>query len=236
MFPSQLYNSVGQITNTLIYSSNWWEAGGATGCVAAYAAKGAASYAASKVNLVSPGTYDLTEVSTGASPSWSAARGWYTWIGKVFDTGIYPGIGTWTVICSVANCTNPPPVFSAVFGATGIVLGVRKYLLFAIQTNYGGAGPRYYAPNGTTVLEPFISSSAVYAIAGQTAYKNGVLATALMGTPTMADLSLKIGAYQEPDSSNCLGRFYADICAFAVYNTTLSAAQVAAVSAAMAAI
>lgn len=235
MFPSQLYNSVGQITNTLIYSSNWWEAGGATGCVAAYAAKGAASYEASKVNLVSPGTYDLTEVSTGASPSWSAAWGWHTLIGKVFDTGIFPEIGTWTVICSVANCANPPPLFSAVFGATGGVTGDAKFLLFALQTYHGGAGPRYYAPYGTTVLEPFISSSAVYAIAGQTAYKNGVFATALTGTPTMANLSLIIGAYQEPNSEYYY-RFYANICALSVYNTTLSAAQVAAVSAAMAAI
>ena len=235
MFPSQLYNGVGQLTNTLIYSSNWWEAGGATGCLAAYKSKGAASYAASKVNLVSPGTYDLTEVSTGESPSWSAARGWHTWIGKVFDTGIFPGIGTWTVICSVANCTNPPPVFSAVFGATGGDTNYPKFLILAIQTYHGGTGPRYYAPIGTTVLEPFISSSAVYAIAGQTAYKNGVFATALVGTPTMANLSLKIGAYQE--LSKFYGyRFYADICALSVYNTTLSAAQVAAVSAAMAAI
>jgi len=216
-------------------AESWWQAGGTTGAVAAYLAKGAASYAASKVNLVSPGTYDLTEVSTGASPSWSAARGWHTWTGKVFDTGIFPGIGTWTAICSVANCTNPPPEFSAVFGATGGVTGSGKYLIFAIQTYHVGAGPRYYAPNGTTVLEPFISSSAVYAIAGQTAYKNGVPATALTGTPTMANLSLKIGAHQEPDN-NYYYRFYADICALSVYNTTLSAAQVAAVSAAMAAL
>lgn len=235
MFPSQLYNGVGQITNTLIYSSNWWEAGGAAGAVAAYLAKGATSYAASKVNLVSPGTYDLTEVSTGASPSWSAARGWYAWTGKVFDTGIFPGMGTWTAICSVANCTNPPPQFAVMFGATGVVNGGRLYLFAALQTYYVGTGPRYCAPNAKTVLESPVSSSAVYAIAGQTAYKNGVFATALGGTPTTASISLKIGAYQELDGRYYY-RFYADICALSVYNTTLSAAQVAAVSAAMAAL
>ena len=235
MFPSQLYNGVGQITNTLIYSSNWWEAGGATGCVAAYAAKGAASYTASKINLANPGTYDLVEVGTGTDVSWSAARGWYAWTGKVFDTGIFPGMGTWTAICSVANCTNPPPEFVVMFGATGVVNGGRQYLYVALQTHYVGAGPRYCAPNATTVLESPVSSSAVYAIAGQTAYKNGVFATALVGTPTTASISLKIGAYQELNG-HYYYRFYADIYALSVYNTTLSAAQVAAVSAAMAAL
>lgn len=51
-------------------AESWWQAGGTTGAVAAYLAKGAASYAASKVNLVSPGTYDLTDGAT--FPGWVA--------------------------------------------------------------------------------------------------------------------------------------------------------------------
>ncbi len=44
----------------------WWLAGGipAENCIAAYQPKGAASYAASKVNLANPGTYDAYEGTT----------------------------------------------------------------------------------------------------------------------------------------------------------------------------
>lgn len=55
-------------------TSNWWEAGGATGCVEAHQPKGAASYAASKVNLNNPGTNDITD--DAQKPSWDAADGW----------------------------------------------------------------------------------------------------------------------------------------------------------------
>lgn len=54
----------------------WWLAGGvaAANCVAAYQPKGAADYAASKVNLANPGTYDATDGAV--YPTWDAANGW----------------------------------------------------------------------------------------------------------------------------------------------------------------
>lgn len=53
----------------------WWDLYGTiTNCVWAYQPKGAASYAASKVNLANPGTYDATEV---IQPPWSSDKGWY---------------------------------------------------------------------------------------------------------------------------------------------------------------
>lgn len=56
-----------------VAASNWWEVAGKT-CVAAYQAKGAASYAASKVNLAGAGTYDLVDGTT--YPTWDTALGW----------------------------------------------------------------------------------------------------------------------------------------------------------------
>ena len=55
---------------------SWWLAGGiaAANCVAAYQPKGAASYAASKVNLANPGTYDLVKITN--DPDFDAATGW----------------------------------------------------------------------------------------------------------------------------------------------------------------
>ena len=62
-------------------NASWWLAGGiaAANCVAAWRAKGAASYAASKVNLTGNAAYDLGEIGGGAV-SWSAAdlKEWLT--------------------------------------------------------------------------------------------------------------------------------------------------------------
>lgn len=57
-------------------AASWWLSGGisAANCVAAYQAKGAASYAASKINLANPGTHNLADGS--AIPGWSSASGW----------------------------------------------------------------------------------------------------------------------------------------------------------------
>lgn len=53
-------------------AANWWEVSGKT-CVAAWQPKGAASYAASLVNLATPSTNDLTE---GVAPDWATGTGW----------------------------------------------------------------------------------------------------------------------------------------------------------------
>lgn len=54
----------------------WWLAGGISpaNCVAAYQAKGAVSYAASKVNLANPGTYDAMDGTS--APPWDSTNGW----------------------------------------------------------------------------------------------------------------------------------------------------------------
>ena len=56
-------------------AGGWWLSGGiaAADCIVAYQPKGAASYAASKVNLANPGTYDGTD---GNAPTWDAVNGW----------------------------------------------------------------------------------------------------------------------------------------------------------------
>lgn len=69
----------------------WWLAGGISpsDCVAAYQAKGAASYAASKVNLANPGTYDAIDGAT--APTWNTTDGWIkTTTAPYLLTGIEP--------------------------------------------------------------------------------------------------------------------------------------------------
>ena len=68
--------------------TSWWLAGGisAANCVAAYQAKGAASYVASKVNLANPGTLNFdNEV---VAPSWNTTTGW-TGAGDLRTTGTF---------------------------------------------------------------------------------------------------------------------------------------------------
>jgi len=56
-------------------ADTWWDLNGTiTSCVAAYKAVGAADYAASKVNLVNPGTDNLSDGT--AYPSWSSNGAW----------------------------------------------------------------------------------------------------------------------------------------------------------------
>ena len=54
---------------------DWWLSGGinAANAIVVYQPKGAASYAASLVNLANPGTYDAY---AGSAPTWAAGTGW----------------------------------------------------------------------------------------------------------------------------------------------------------------
>lgn len=67
-------------------AANWWEAGSAPAPVAVYQPKGAASLAASYVNLVNPGTSDI---DPQVAPGWSSEAGWSSdgtqWLKAVTD-------------------------------------------------------------------------------------------------------------------------------------------------------
>ena len=87
--------------HSLKKGGGWWDLNGTiTSCVAAYQPKGAASYAASKVNLANPGTYNATE---GNAPDWDATNGWKCdTANKVLHTGITISDG-YSVIARFSN-------------------------------------------------------------------------------------------------------------------------------------
>ena len=139
-------------------AANWWEAGGASGCVAAWQAKSAASYPASKVNLVSPGTYDLT---TGVDFSWDAT-GWTGDGTKWLNTNLVGAAGGTFAVW-----------FSGVTG--GYVGGVRAAAnqTLALWPATTASDRRYYKASFTNVAgAPFSTGS--MAIAGTNCYKSGV--------------------------------------------------------------
>lgn len=207
-----------------ITSGNWWEITGET-CVAAYQAKGAASLAASYVNLANPGTYDA---APGTAPTFDTATGWtFNGTTQYLTTGISPAsnmsvaIRFSSAVVSVGN--------KCIMGARG-VMGGGSGLIFWIV---GSPITERYYDNGSRVTVSGAVAGAVLCIAGTKGYRDGIEnATGLAGTATGP--SMYIGA----TNNNGTASFYtnAQIQAAVIYSTTLDAAQVAQVSAAMAAL
>ena len=94
----------------------WYLRGGIAraNCVAAYAAKAAASLAASYVNLANPGTYNLT---TTSAPSWANATGWsFNGTANYLNTGIVPNSKNWTYIAAFTDSAAAGRCLLGVYG------------------------------------------------------------------------------------------------------------------------
>lgn len=82
----------------------WYLSGGAPTPIAAWTLKGAASQAAGQVNLVNPGTFDL---SGGVTPTWSAASGLiFNGTTQYLLTGITPVAGYVMVVRFAGGVTG----------------------------------------------------------------------------------------------------------------------------------
>jgi hypothetical protein len=202
----------------------WYLSGGISdaSCIAAYAAKGAASYAASKVNLSHPGTNDLSE-GPGGAVSWATGTGW-SFTGdsnKRFNTGVVPVL-SYTVIIQVAN------VVSQI--AIGSVKGAgQNYEISPVSGDNISVG--YEAGDSIVVLPQLPNGN--LALVGQAPYRNGVAnGPTITGSANFAGVPLYIGC------ANLLGiaataGFTGQIHSVAIYNTSLSPSQVLAVAEAM---
>ena len=211
-----------------VADTSWWLAGGisASDCIAAYQPKGAASYAASKVNLANPGTHDATDGTT--YPSWGASDGWvFDGSGKYLATDIIPIIVTnlWSAIVKISG------------GGTG------RFLYGTNDSSYREFGFR--AINSTTMnyangksVNKTVSDAynGVFAIAGLGAYADGNL---LSGDIPLypaypcgkIHFGARVYAYGTKD------QFYTGkVQAAAIYNTVLTSAQVSALTTAMSAL
>lgn len=205
--------------------TNWWEAGGATGTVQVLQPKGAASYAASLLDLSGNGN----NASEGAAPTWDTVDGW-TFSGTpadtFLDTGIVPASG-WTMVVRFSN--------GGVTTGTMIVAGLgsgtpSRFFLDTCEdtTNH------VYGAGGFTVVANRITSG-VMAIAGQQGYLDGVAdGAAASGSGWTTTRSVYIGGNNNGGLRNAT--YAGNVQAIAIYDNTLDAATVAAVSAAMAAL
>ena len=188
----------------------WWRAGGAPEPVAAYQPIGAASQAASYTNLANPGTYDGIPRN---SPGWNSS-GWTISSNQAIEIEITVE-QTWTVIALVDNPQNNGRLWSA-----------RASTYQCIPFTAGDANYR----NGTDILivGGADNERRTFAIANDAAYRDG----ADVGAITLGSLSSgNCFLGNRPELDRPLGGF---LQAVAIYDTTLTAPQVAAVSAAMA--
>ena len=179
--------------------------------VAVYEAAGAASYAASKVNIVNPGTYDLTEAA--GAVDWTTENGWSVADAKYLLTGIQP-TGSYSVIVhySDLNLTSNMGIIGGYSGADGYWIYVADFTVFV---NKGSAESALSAPR---------YDDGIICMAGNKAYLNG----SLVGTvPSMTydgtgNLSIMaVGA---------INTMAGKVKSVAIYSTQLSAVQVASIT------
>lgn len=201
----------------------WWEVAGKT-CVAAYQPKGAASYEASLVNLAQPGTYNATE---GVAPTWDAATGWgFNGSTQYLDTGIVPSSWSWTYLVRFTDGAGVG--IQSLLGTTNVA-GNRRIGLHHV---YNAARIYYHGSNYTEPGSPL--TTGVMGMAGLQPYLNGAADGGTITSSTYdMDRTLFIAARNLGSVAN-FGNV--KIVSLAIYSDTLSAAEVATVSAAMAAL
>lgn len=200
-------------------ASGWWDGNGTiSGCVAAYQPIGAASLAASYVNLANPGTYDA---APGTAPSFAAATGW-TFNGSTQEltTGITPtNDQSWSMIVRTEDEES---------NGNPWICGGNSSAYFALAGRFTGTQVIY--GNGAFLAPSPILVTGVLAIAGNKGYRNGTAESGTIGTQAGSFQAVRIGY------AGANNRFKGKVLAFAIYSATLTSGQIATVSAAMAAL
>ena len=193
----------------------WYRADGAPMPVAAYQPKGAASLAASYINLANPGTYNA---APGTAPGWSAANGWAFTTTQWLTTGIVAQNGWSLLLLCTATGSGSGGAGRALADGDNIFFGVVPWV-----------GTNCWIYNGTLLLIPQSvgATPTVLGFAGKGAYINGV-SVGTIGAGNVSAAPLLIG-----NNASVNRGMAGTIRAVAIYNAVLTPAQVAAVSSAM---
>ena len=202
----------------------WYLAGGvsAANCIAAYTPKGAASLAASYDNNAAPGngladgTYDA---APGVAPTFDTATGWTfaAASSQYLATGVTPANSGWSFVLRYVS--NSDGVLCGCGTPPDNMFHWQRY-----------AGAMYYA-NGTYTATAG-DFSGTMAIAGLNGYRDGSFDKAIGTAWSGAAGIFTIGAVART-SGNITLFSSVEVAAVAIYNTTLTAPQVAAISSAM---
>lgn len=209
----------------------WWEVAGQT-CVAAYQPKGAADIAASYVNLANPGTKDCT--APVAAPTFEAATGW-TFDGSndylIAPVGLSDNrVSSLVVRFSDAGGAQGSKVIA---GATDINGPVYPVLLIQLST---ATNTMIYGNGGSAAISPF-RSYGVMAVAGNRGYFDGESDTGdISNVAETLSSNLAIGGRFRSPTGTADFFCVVKIQAVAIYSTTLTAGEVAALTVRMAAL
>lgn len=213
----------------------WWQAGGAYGCVAAYQPKGASSYAASLMDLSGSGH----DAFAGSAPTWGAVNGWTgDGVGKYLRTGVVPTAG-WSFLVQFSGGLTTGT--RCVVGSDGI--GSTGFSVFPCSQFYGPAEVFYLAGRNFRKTPPMQAGNlggVASVVAQGGGYRNGVFeaGTQAGGGPSNLWSGQGYEAYilclNEIGSANYF--FGGSVQAYAIYNNSLTDAQMLAVATAMAAL
>lgn len=197
----------------------WWLAGGipSANCVAAYQPVGAASLAASYTNLANPGNYTA---AAGAAPAWDAINGWDFAPNKYLTCGITPGYPDWSMIIRFSGIGS-----NSDYTLAGCYDDASNAFLLQPKTQ---TLRKYY--NGGVLSLTGNATSGVMAIAGRSGYLNGTKETGSIATGKISS-AIFIGALNYRNGTPIQYSKY--IQAFAIYNATITDAEVAALTNAM---
>jgi hypothetical protein len=201
----------------------WYLAGviSPANCEEAYTVIGAANLAASYINLVNPGTHNLT---LGSAPFFVLGKGWrFNAIlteTAYLKTGIIIGAGH-SAIIKFSDAYN----LGGDFAMLGTWQAANKMFLIQNRANtvplkvgYGNEGNLQVAPQ---LLKGTL------AIAGTKGYRNGIAEAGVIPAGVVPTIELYLGALNVGGVASQFAR--ALISHLAVYNTVLTAAQIAAV-------
>lgn len=199
----------------------WWLSGGvsAANAIAVYQPKGAASLAASYVNLANPGTYNA---APGTAPTFDAGTGW-TFDGSTqyLTTGVpMNGSGDFSALLRVSGVSDVGQAFG--HGSFGFRPSLNGSLAYYV--NGGGVSKAPIVSNGVMAVTDY-------------AYRNGISeGLAQLSTLWSGTFYPHIGASNSVATS-ATGEanvfFPGSIIALAVYSGLLTAPQVLAISNAM---
>lgn len=205
-------------------AANWWDVAGQT-CIAAYAAKGAASLAASYTNLTGNATYNA---APGVAPTFDTATGWtFNGSTQYLTTGIAPA-GGWSMIVRFSTLTNVDCIIVGSQAAGGA--STTQFML--IPRSASGASRTYR--NGGDLIIAGGKTDATMAIAGSVAYLDGAAETGSMANALSGAQIIFIGCRNNGGTANSFAA--CKIQALAIYSTTLTAGDVATLTTAMAAL
>lgn len=198
-------------------AGGWWDLNGTiTSCIAAYQPKGAASYAASLVNLTGNTDYDATETT---QPGWDATNGWTNYDAAAnLDTGVVFDSVDMSMIVRYANFDYTKS--SQYPTIVGVNVWRKKFTMVVYNQ------PRiYYSWGDASITKWDVGASAVVAMTQKIGYYNG----SVVGTcsPTYEGISnTTIRIFNGEDA-------YLSILAFAIYDSVLTSTQVGLLTTAM---